>query len=133
MIEETLGIDASESAILSVLMLRGPQTVGEITLRTERMHAFAGLDEVEQAIDHMTAREEPDVVRLPLRPGQKEERVAHRLGGAPDVVRDPQPAEAGDGPGGEPRSTAPTASWCSRARSLGSKAGCPRSKRSWPF
>lgn len=106
-IEETLGIDASESAILSVLMLRGPQTVGEIKLRTERMHAFAGLDEVEQAIDRMTAREEPYVVRLPRRPGQKEERVAHRLGGAPDLVRDPQPAEAGDGPGQEPRSTAP--------------------------
>jgi uncharacterized protein YceH (UPF0502 family) len=96
-IEETLGIDASQSAILSLLMLRGPQTVGEIRLRTERMHAFANLEEVEQAIDGLSAGEKPYLVRLPRRPGQKEERIAHRLGGVPDPVRDPQPA-VGVGP-----------------------------------
>ncbi|MCU1456514.1 MAG: hypothetical protein JWL73_606 [Actinomycetia bacterium] len=96
-IEETLGIDPAGSAILSVLMLRGPQTVGELKLRTERMHGFASLDDVEQAIDRLAAGEEPYVVRLPRRPGQKELRIAHRLGGDVDAVRDPQPDGAADG------------------------------------
>ncbi len=109
-VEETLGIDASQSAILSVLMLRGPQTVGEIKLRTERMHAFASLDEVERAIDAMTTRDEPYVVRLPRRPGQKEERIAHRLGGAPDTVRDPRPADATGVPAEDARGAGPSRS-----------------------
>ncbi len=110
-IEEMLAVDPAESAVLAVLMLRGPQTAGEIKQRSERMHEFASLDEVEQAIDRLTERDEPYVVRLPRRPGQKELRIAHRLGGAPDAVRDPHPERFDGGRGDEdPRVAGPSRS-----------------------
>jgi uncharacterized protein len=67
-----------ERAVLTVLMLRGPQTPGELKQRTDRVHPFADLDAVHAALDALTRREL--VVRLPRRPGQKEERYAQTLG-----------------------------------------------------
>jgi uncharacterized protein YceH (UPF0502 family) len=65
-------------ALLAVLMLRGPQTPGELRQRTERMHRFADQDDLQAALDRLVDR--TLVARQPRRPGQKEERFAHRLG-----------------------------------------------------
>jgi uncharacterized protein len=77
--EQTLGLAADETAVLCVLMLRGPQTPGELKQRTERLHPLAGLAEVEETLARLIGREL--VVRLERRPGQKEERYAHLLSG----------------------------------------------------
>ena len=80
-LDETLGLDSRQSAILGVLLLRGPQTVGELRLRTERMSRFDGLDEVQHELDLLGARDEPLVANVGRRPGQKEERWASLLTG----------------------------------------------------
>ncbi|HKY06411.1 MAG TPA: YceH family protein [Blastocatellia bacterium] len=79
---ERLKLAEQEAAVLGVLMLRGPQTVGEIRGRTGRMYEFSELAEVEAILDTMT-RAEPDplVVRLPRQHGLKEPRFAHLLAG----------------------------------------------------
>ncbi|MEA2178684.1 MAG: uncharacterized protein QOG77_1981 [Solirubrobacteraceae bacterium] len=79
LLDEALGIRPGEQAVLAVLMLRGPQTPGELRQRSERMHAFASQDELEDAILGLADRDL--VVRLERRPGQKEARFAHLLGG----------------------------------------------------
>jgi uncharacterized protein YceH (UPF0502 family) len=69
-------------AILCTLMLRGPQTVGEIRGRTGRMHEFQSLEETEAALDALIARApEPLIVKLPRQAGMKEQRYAHLLAG----------------------------------------------------
>jgi uncharacterized protein YceH (UPF0502 family) len=78
-LDENLGLDARQCAILAVLVLRGPQTVGELRLRTERMARFDGLDEVQHELDLLGGREEPLVTNVGRRPGQKEERWASLL------------------------------------------------------
>lgn len=79
---EVLHLNAAELAIMCVLMLRGPQTPGELRGNGARLHEFAGLDEVEQTLNALISREpEPLVVRLPRQAGQKEVRFAHLLSG----------------------------------------------------
>jgi hypothetical protein len=85
-VDEALGLSRGEVSLLAVLALRGPQTVGELRTRTERMHDFAGLSEVEEALEGLAAREEPLVVRLERQPGQKEARYAQLLGGPVDAA-----------------------------------------------
>jgi uncharacterized protein len=80
MLEEALGVDRRQLCILGVLMLRGPQTPGELRSRTERMEPFGSLSDVEGELVRLAQREDPLVVRLARRPGQKEERYAHLLG-----------------------------------------------------
>jgi hypothetical protein len=75
-LDETLGLDTPECALLAVLMLRGPQTVGELRIRTDRMAEFDSLDELERELVRLAGREEPLVVNVGRRPGQKEERWA---------------------------------------------------------
>jgi uncharacterized protein YceH (UPF0502 family) len=76
--DEALGLAHDEVAVLCVLMLRGPQTPGELNQRTMRLHAFSGLDGIHETLEHLARR---DVVeRLERRPGQKEERYRHLLG-----------------------------------------------------
>jgi len=71
-----------EQAIICILLLRGPQTVGEIRSRTERLYAFPGLDEVQTSIANL---EDMQLVgRLPRQPGRKESRYAHLLSGKPE-------------------------------------------------
>ena len=79
LLDQALGLSDAELALLAVLMLRGPQTPGELNQRTERLYRFAGLPEVEETLDAMAGREL--VARQPRRPGQKEDRYAHLLGG----------------------------------------------------
>ena len=76
--DEALGLAGDEVAVLCVLMLRGPQTPGELNQRTARLHAFAGLDEIHATLERLAARDL--VARLDRRPGQKEERYRHLLG-----------------------------------------------------
>lgn len=73
---------AGEKALLTLLFLRGPQTAGEMRGRSDRLHGFGSIGEVEGELRDMTAESEPLVTRLPRRPGQKEERWAHLVGGA---------------------------------------------------
>ena len=72
-----------EAAILCVMLLRGPQTIGEIRGRTERLYRFAGLDEVEDTLNALV--DLGYVVKLPRQPGRKEFRFAHLLAGEPVV------------------------------------------------
>jgi uncharacterized protein len=95
-LDTALGLSEAEMALLCVLMLRGPQTPGELKQRTERLHAFAGLEEVEDTIRRLIDREL--AAALPRRPGQREGRYAQLLGGAeeeaPAVGAPPAPAAA---------------------------------------
>jgi len=75
-----------EAAVLCVLMLRGPQTVGEIRGRTERLHPFGSLEEVQKTLQ--TLEEWGYVALLPRQPGRKESRYAHLLSGAPEDQRE---------------------------------------------
>jgi uncharacterized protein len=77
--EEALALGREELAVLAVLLLRGPQTPGELKARTERMAPLGSLAEVERVLDVLTERE---YVRRIRRPGQKEDRFEHLLGGA---------------------------------------------------
>ena len=83
---EVLQVTPPELAAMCVLMLSGPQTVGEIRTRGSRLYEFAGLDEVEETLRALKTRDpEPMVIALPRQPGQKEARFAHLLSGEPDV------------------------------------------------
>ncbi|MCX7620482.1 MAG: YceH family protein [Acidimicrobiales bacterium] len=79
-LNEYFGLDDAELAVLTVLILRGPQTAGEIKGRTERLYTFADLGSVEAVLDRLAGRDEPLVLRLSRQPGQKEARFAHLLG-----------------------------------------------------
>ena len=91
--EEALGLDREELAVLAVLLLRGPQTPGELKARTERIARLESLAEVERVL---TALGERDYARrLERRPGQKEDRFEHLLGGRGDgEASAPPPAPA---------------------------------------
>ena len=78
LLDDALGLAGDEQALLAVLMLRGPQTPGELRQRTERMHRFAGEGELEATLERLAAR--GHVERLERRPGQKEARYRHLLG-----------------------------------------------------
>lgn len=80
-IDEAWGLDTRPLALLAVLMLRGPQTLGELRTRTERMVRFSDLSEVQAELDALAVRAEPLVVRMARGPGQKEDRYAQLLGG----------------------------------------------------
>ena len=80
-LDEAMGLDDADMALLAVLMLRGPQTASELRARTERLHPFEDQAEVDDALRRMAARSEPLVALLERRPGQKESRWAQLLGG----------------------------------------------------
>jgi uncharacterized protein YceH (UPF0502 family) len=83
---EVLHLNAAELAVMCVLLLRGPQTSGELTTRGFRLHEFSGLEEVDAALNALMTREpDPLVIRLPRQPGQKEVRHAHLLSGRVEV------------------------------------------------
>ena len=113
LLDEALGLSEPEISLLGVLMLRGPQTVGELKQRSERLHRFGSIAEVAETLDGLTQREL--VARLERRPGQKEERWQQLLGGdaepaaAAEPLRRPCPARA------------PTGSARSRSGSSGSR------------
>lgn len=84
LIGEALNLGRRELALLCVLLLRGPQTLGELRDRTERMHPFADLEEVEGVLTRMAEQQAQAVVaRFPRQPGAKEPRYGHLLAGQP--------------------------------------------------
>ncbi len=103
LLDEALAVDAADQAVLAVLLLCGPQTSGELKLRTERLHRFADPEAVDAQLDGLIARDV--AVRLERRPGQKEVRYAHLLGteapevadaGAPPAEPEPEPEAPGE-------------------------------------
>jgi uncharacterized protein len=93
--EEALDLDRDELAVLAVLLLRGPQTPGELKARTERMAPLASLDDVERVAGVLIERDYAR--RIGRRPGQKEDRFEHLLGGpgtAEVAVSAPAPSQA---------------------------------------
>jgi uncharacterized protein YceH (UPF0502 family) len=85
MMREVFSLSSQELAAMCVLMLRGPQTIGEIRGRTGRLYDFADLHEVEATLDGLAQRDEPLVMKLPRQAGRKEARYAHLLAGQPAV------------------------------------------------
>jgi len=80
-LQETFNFSRGETAVLCVLLLRGPQTPGELRGRTERMHPFEDLDAVQSSLQKLMQREPPLAAMLPRQPGTKESRYAHLLCG----------------------------------------------------
>lgn len=77
-----LKLSDAEVALITTLLLRGPQTPGELRTRGERMHQFSDMAEVENALEHLATREDgPYVVRLPREPGKRESRFMHLFSG----------------------------------------------------
>lgn len=86
------GLDRAGKALMTLLLLRGAQTPGDLRTRSERLHAFASLEEVEDALRRLAGIDEPLVAELPRRPGQKELRWTHLVGEA--AVEPEEPAAA---------------------------------------
>jgi len=89
-LDETLGLEPDERALLTVLLLRGPQAPGELRTRTERLHAFGDRADVETCLQRMAERPEPLVRELERRPGQQDRRWVHLLG---PVADEPGPGD----------------------------------------
>jgi|SRR5579871_30902 len=87
---ETLNLGRREAALLCVLMLRGPQTVGELRGRAERLYAFDDLEAVESTLNKLA--EAGMVKKLPRQAGSRESRYAHLLAGDVEVAEEPTPA-----------------------------------------
>ena len=92
-LQEVFNFTRAETAVLCVLLLRGPQTPGELRGRAERMHRFETLEDVQSAVQKLMQRDPPLAKVLPRQPGTKESRYAHLLAG--DVVEAEGPAQAG--------------------------------------
>jgi uncharacterized protein YceH (UPF0502 family) len=88
---KALNLHSQGVALLCVLMLRGPQTLGELKTNSHRLFDFGDLDDVQFALKNLMEREPAMVVALPKQPGQKEGRYAHLLAGEPDI---PAPSRA---------------------------------------
>jgi uncharacterized protein YceH (UPF0502 family) len=86
LLAENLGLVPSELAVICELLVRGPQTVGELRTRCERMQPFADLAAVDDVLRELIERENPLIVRLPRQPGRKEARNAHLFSGMPDMT-----------------------------------------------
>lgn len=99
-----LNLSEKAAAVLAELMLRGPQTPGELRQRTTRMMDFPDLDVLESVLEKMSSGESPLITRLPKQPGKREARYAHLLCGPVDadnveaspVVSNPESSELAD-------------------------------------
>jgi uncharacterized protein len=112
LLAERLPMDPGEQAVMCVLMLRGPQTPGELKQRGERMHPFADLGEVQATLGRLIERAR--VTRLPRRPGHKEERYAQLLQEGVEEGSGANGTIAAEPPAGE----APPSSEAASARAL---------------
>ena len=99
-LQEAYNFDRREIAIICVLLLRGPQTPGELRSRTDRMYHFDALEDVVSTLDRLAHRDPPLAAALPRQPGTKETRYMHLFSGEPpaaavmSVERAPTPANA---------------------------------------
>jgi hypothetical protein len=92
--QRVIGVPSQSAALLSVLMLRGPQTAAELRQNSERLHRFADISSVDAFLDELAEDTPPKVVKLPRAPGEREARWAHLLCGE---VQMPAGAAAGQG------------------------------------
>lgn len=98
-LQEAFNFDRRETALLCTLLLRGPQTPGELRSRSERMHRFDDLSEVDSTLQRLMQRDPPLVKILPRQPGAKEARYTHLLSGdveiaSPALAQTPEPPHA---------------------------------------
>jgi uncharacterized protein YceH (UPF0502 family) len=114
-LQEVFNFDRREIAVLCVLLLRGPQTPGELRSRTDRMYQFEALEDVISTLDRLAQREPPLAAILPRQPGTKESRYMHLFSGEPEGANRPSVA-AGDSPAN--RSTSPASSTTNRLNQL---------------
>ena len=84
-----LELEPPATAVITLLLLRGPQTIGELRGRSERLYEFKDLGEVQDALDELARRDEPLIVKLERQPGQKDARYAHLLSGEIDAASIP--------------------------------------------
>jgi uncharacterized protein len=84
-------LSEAETPLMCVLILRGPQTSGELRSRTQHLRSFGSLAEVETLLQGLSLREEPLIVKLPRQPGSRESRFAHLLGGPVEVELSEEP------------------------------------------
>jgi len=103
-VERRWTLDGATKAVMTLLLLRGAQTPGELRARSERLHAFATLDEVESALARLAEGPEPLVAELLRAPGQKETRWTHLVAGPVEGVA--APAGPAPAPSGRPDSLA---------------------------
>jgi len=97
-LQEVFNFTRPEIAVLCVLLLRGPQTPGELRGRAERLHRFEALEDVQSALQKLMQREPPLAKILPRQPGTKESRYAHLLAGDVVVVEETSQVGAPVGP-----------------------------------
>ncbi len=97
-VAEVFALDDAKLSLLALLLLRGPQTCGELRQRTGRMYPFASVESVERSLDDLALHEPPLVMQLPRAPGNKESRWAHLLSG--EVALERQEIAAGMNVGG---------------------------------
>ena len=95
-LQEAFNFDRREIAILCELLLRGPQTPGELRSRAERMHRFDDLGQVQSTLQRLAQREPPVVKMLPRQPGTKEARYAHLLSGDVQIECEQAPEAAAE-------------------------------------
>lgn len=94
---EVMDLERPQLAVLSSVLLRGPQTAGELRSHTNRMYAFESLDEVDGTLEDLANRQPALITEMPRRPGQKEVRYMHLFAGEPEDAPAAAPA-AGGGP-----------------------------------
>lgn len=88
LLAEKLGLMPAEQAVICELLVRGPQTVGELRTRGERMHPFADLAAVEEVLQELIQREHPLITLMPRQPGRKEGRYAQLFSGIPESTEE---------------------------------------------
>jgi uncharacterized protein YceH (UPF0502 family) len=96
-LQEVFNFDRREIAIVCVLLLRGPQTPGELRSRTDRMYHFEALDDIVSTLDRLAQRQPPLAAILPRQPGTKESRYTHLFSGEPPELRVASRASVGAG------------------------------------
>lgn len=79
-------MDKEAQALLCIMLLRGPQTLGELLTRTQRMAEFASTTAIEEKLQHLCSKTQPAFIRLPRASGQREERFMHLLSGEPNIT-----------------------------------------------
>jgi uncharacterized protein YceH (UPF0502 family) len=92
---KVLEVMQKDKAVLCTLMLRGPQTAGEIRNHCQRLYAFDDIDDVEYVLQRLAEHQPPRVMQLPRQAGQKEQRYAHLLCGEPDLSNLPAAPQRG--------------------------------------
>ncbi len=128
--ERVLGIPSQAVALIAVLMLRGPQTVSELRINSDRLHRFADASAVEGFLDELANRSEGALVaELPRQPGTRENRWVHLVSGAPDIAAlAPRTAPAGSGGDeGDPVSVSELATLKNNVRELQQEVASLRS------